>query len=199
MLEGQARHGVCDLDAVDELTNREGLVQRAVIALLHQSCTLAIRECAAHGHDPGPCQIFVSSNPATETTWIEVLHVHVDEHHVRPESFALHSSTERGGSGLHFVVGFIREDALQRGTDLGVAVTDQDTGRSGHEPIERDVVRLHELHEIGDWNASVLRSRDSISLDLSGIKPLADGSSCDVADLGDFTSGQYVFFKKIHG
>ena len=67
---------------------------------------------------------------------------------------------------MYIVISFFGEDALQGRADLGVAIDNQDTSGTRHQPIEGDVVFLHELHEIGNWNPPVFGTGNPVTLDL---------------------------------
>jgi len=42
---------------------------------------------------------------------------------------------------------------------------------------------LQESDQVFAWNATVLRSRNAIASEATGIKPLVDGAGCNLADL----------------
>jgi hypothetical protein len=54
-------------------------------------------------------------------------------------------------------------------------------------------VGLHEADEFGRGDASVARTGYAVTLQLSGIEPLCDGSRSDIAYLSDLSGRQYIF------
>lgn len=115
---------------------------------------------------------------------------------MRSEAFAGESCGECGVGDLGVVVGLFGEDCIEDIGDFLVGIDDEDSGGACGDAVHRDMVGFHEAVELGDGDPSVFGAWDSVSLELTGIEPFGDGSWGNIADFGDLTCCEDIFFDR---
>jgi len=113
---------------------------------------------------------------------------------MRTEAFAREACGECGVGDLCVVVRLFGEDGVENIGDFLVGVHDEDSCGACGDAVHRDMVRFHEAVEFGYGDPSVLGAGDSVSFELAGVEPFGDGSWGNIADFGDLTCREDIFF-----
>lgn len=173
VVESSSVHEVVHaLDFLDDLTDLEWLLEKAVESLSSELHGLSIGELAAHGDDAGHGEVFGVADGAGDASGLVVPDVEVEEDDVRAEALALEPGGEGGGGDDDFVSGLLDEDLGEDVADVLLIVGDEDAGATRMDPVHGDVVVPHELEEVVDGDAAVLGARNAVALELAGIEPL---------------------------
>jgi hypothetical protein len=171
-----------------------GLLEEALEAHAPQAHRLAIGQLAAHRHDVRHRQLLGLPDELGDALAIQVREVQVEQEHMRLEALALEPGLEGARGDADFVVGLLGENLGERGGDFALVVGDQHAGAPGRDALHGNAMGPHELEQLAHGDAAVFRARDAVALQAARVEPLGDGSRGDIADLGDFTGGQHVFF-----
>ena len=189
--------GMGRVDGLDDLSNGERLPENAVETTLHELSGLAVSDAAAHRDDSSDLKFFVATDHAAELTAVILGDAKLVEHDVRTEPFAFHTGREEAVAGMDVEIGLLSKYGSERVDDPFVLIADQNSRATTHQTVHRNVMLSHEGQQVANWDSTVLGARDAISLELSGVEPLAHGAACDVANLRHLAGGEDILVEKI--
>ena len=196
-VNGSIHDGMGRLDGLDDLSNGEWLSQNAVETTLHKLRSLTVGDATAHRDDSSDLKFFVATDHLAELATVVFGDAELVEHDMRPETFALHTGGEEAVAGVDVEVRLFGKHRGECVDDPLVLITDQNSRATAHQAVHRDVMLPHEGQKVADRDATVLRARNAISLELPGVEPLAHRTAGDVADLRHLAGGEDILVEKI--